>query len=435
MAHQAEHETGASEAVGKAPSLDEARPPICPAARRWADMWKELDLSRAELLRQAPHVKADRFGLHLELVPQLFDLHGGRRYISIGVKYESGPGRRRPVDSPAFGQFLNLPFTDWTLADQLWDLLKTGDMGVSFQDLDVINGNFDKATKASDQFEKDKWIQRVWELKLLLEQKAQERTLAAVKRIAEEMRARQVTMQQLWGEGVTMAASVMEPDPSKEAVTRFRINQGLYGDHTYFVDRPVDGKIQVHGVPPANMFHRATELERALTQKWLGVIGLTLRELIELTADRQGATLARAIESADVIRKLNVIVSTFWDMWRNPIFSANAAFEVVTDHERRAAKYMDILIQRSLRILLKQAVEGIGLYPYSTIDRNNYWGKIYALHEALVRARRVLELYSHASSVPAFREAHLERERLVKEFQAQVLHGVSDPYAALMSNP
>jgi hypothetical protein len=94
---------------------------------------------------------------------------------------------------------------------------------------------------------------------------------------------------------------------------------------------------------------------------------------------------------------------------------------------------MDIMIQRSLRILLKQAVEGIGLYPYGHIDRTNYWGKVYGLKEALVRARQVLRLYAHANTVPLFHEAHRERERLVREFQTQVITGVPDPYHALMA--
>lgn len=408
-------------------------PTICSAARRWSELWTELDLSRAHVIRQAPHVSADRYGPRLELIPQLFEIPGGRRFISIGMKYDTGAGKRRSVDSVAFGQFLNLAFTDWIVADHLWDLLKTGDTGVAFRDLDVINGNFDRATKAADRYEKDRWIQRVWELKVKLEEKARERTAKAVQRIDTAVRARNPSANDLWGAGVPMSASVMEPDPSKEAMTRFRINQGLYGDHSYFIDMPVGGSVQVHGVPVPHMFRRAWELERSLVGNWLDLMGSALRELISLTADREGASLARAIEGAEVTRKLNVIVGTFWDMWRSPIFSANAEFEVVTDHERRAAKYMDIVIQRTLRILLKQAVEGVGLYPYSHIDRTNYWSKVYGLREALVRARRVLALYARANSVPAFHAAHRERERLVIEFQTEVVTGVRDPYRALMA--
>lgn len=397
------------------------RPAICSAAQRWANLWNELDFTDATLLGQAPHVRADRYGPRLELIPQLYDLHRGRRFITVGIKYDTGAGRRREVGSVGFGQFLNLAFADWAIAEQLWELLQKGDLGVSFADLDVINGNFDRATKALDQYEKDNWIQRVFEVKVRLEELAKERTREAVKRIANEASGRPGARTDLVHAGIIMPASVLEPDASREAMTRFRINQGMYGDHTLFVDRPERGEMTVHGIPPARMFRRATELYKDLTESWLGVMRTTLDELIALTAEREGAALARAIESADVARKLNAIVGTFWAMWRNPIFSANAEFEVVTDHERRAAKYMDILIQRTLRILLKQAVEGIGLYPYGTIDRYNYWTKIRALREAVARASHILQRYAAVKNVPGFYEANRERDKLVKEFQSVVM--------------
>lgn len=407
---------------------------ISSAAKRWAELWNELDLSHASILGRAPHVTADKSGPHLELIPQLFDLHEGRRFIAIGIKYETGPGRRRDVGSLAFGQFLNLAFADWAIADQLWGLLQIGDLGVSFQELDVINGNFDRATKAADQYEKDRWIQKVWELKLRLERAAAAQVREAVRRISREIRRRPGGAAALLEDGILMPASVMASDPSREAIVRFRINQGMYGDHTYFIDRPVEGQMRVHGIPPARMFQRASELEQELTRNWLSVINGSLQELIHLTAERQGAALARAIESAEVARKLNGIVTTFWTMWSDPRFSANAEFEVVTDHERRAAKYMDIMVQRTLRVLLKQAIEGIGLYPYPTIDRSNYWRKVYGLKEAVDRARRILHMYAHATTVPAFNKANREKEKLIKEFQTVVMRGDGDPYRGVMAS-
>jgi hypothetical protein len=391
------------------------------AAKRWADLWTELDFTGATLLGQARRVEADRYGPRLELIPQLYDLHHGRRFISIGIKYDTGPGRRREIGSVAFGQFLNLPFADWAVADQLWGLLQTGDLGVSFNDLDVINGNFDRATKAMDQFEKDRWIQQVFELKVRLEGIAKKHTQEAVRRIATEVKTRPGARSELVRTGISLPSVLLESDPDKEAQTRFRINQGMYGDHTLFVDRPEKGEMTVHGIPPGHMFRRAEQLYRDLTRNWLGVIRDTLEELIDFTSEREGTALARAIEGAEVTRKLNVIVGTFWSMWGNPIFSANADFEVVTDHERRAAKYMDIMIQRTLRVLLKQAVEEIGLYPYTTIDRFNYRAKIRALDEALARTGRILKLYAQARSVPAFYEANKERDRLVREFLTAVM--------------
>jgi hypothetical protein len=415
------------DAPGAAGAVSNQRPAITPAAKRWAELWNELDFSHATVLGRAQHVRADRFGPLLELIPQLFDLHRGRRFITIGIKYETGPGRRRETGSVAFGQFLNLAFADWAIADQLWEVLQAGDLGVSFRDLDVINGNFDRATKAADQYEKDQWIQRVWELKVRLEKHAAEQTQGAVDRIVAAIRSRPGAGAALVREGVVLPASLLGADATKEAITRFRINQGMYGDHTYFIDRPVGGLMTVHGIPPAQMFQRASELQAALTDNWLGVIGASLEDLISLTAERQGAALARAIESADVARGLNRIVGTFWAMWRDPIFSANAEFEVVTDHHRRAAKYMDILIQRTFRILLKQAIEEIGLYPYATLDRGNYWRKIHGLEEAVARTRHILHLYAHVKTVPAFQEASRERDRLVREFQAVVLGGTGTP--------
>lgn len=409
------------QAPGEIPARHESRPAICSAAKRWSELWNELDFRQAVLLGQARHVKADRYGPHLELIPQLFDLRGGRRFITVGIKYDTGPGGRRTTGSVGFGQFLNLAFADWAIADQLWELLQTGDMGVAFKDLDVINGNFDKATKASDQYEKDTWVQSVWELKTRLEDLAKERTHQALVRIASELRARPGIGPALVREGVKLPAALMEPDPSKEAMTRFRINQGMYGDHTYFIDRPVDGEMSVHGIPPARMFRRAAELHRDLNANWLTIMGSALEDLVGLTEDKEGASLARAIESADVTRKLNAIVGTFWAMWKNPIFSANAEFEVVNDHERRAAKYMDIIVQRALRILLKQAVEGIGLYPYTSIGRENYWLKVNQLREALSRASQILHMYAHVDSVPAFNHATREKDRLVRDFQLNVM--------------
>lgn len=65
--------------------------------------------------------------------------------------------------------------------------------------------------------------------------------------------------------------------------------------------------------------------------------------------------MARAVESVGTVRKLNVIVDTFWSNWKQPLFSADAAFEVVTDPRRRAAEYAEIFIQRTSRVLLKQS--------------------------------------------------------------------------------
>ncbi|NJD20445.1 MAG: hypothetical protein FIA95_14335 [Gemmatimonadetes bacterium] len=395
-------------------------------------MWSDLDLSEARLLGEAPPVAAYRQGPRVDLIPRLFDLRGGRCCISVGMRHVDADGGRRAAEDTV--QLLNLAFTDWTIADQLWELLKTGDMGVSFQDLDVLDGGSDKVTRAVDHYRKDLWVQSVWELKLRIESKARERTVKAVERIALESRTMLATMQELWDDGIVMPASVMEPDPSKEALTRFRINQGLYGDHTYFVDRPVGGKIRVHGIPLALMFRRASELERELSAHGLRVMAAELRALVSLTGGREGASLAQAVASADVHHRLNRIVGAFWDMWRSPVFSANAEFEVVADHERRAVKYMDIMIQRAMRILVKQAVEGIGLYPYAPLDRANYWNRIYALHEALARARGILHVYACATTVQAFHDAHRERERLVREFQTQIIKGVADPYRARVAS-
>ena len=424
MTNLAQDSTGETSGVGRTTDVSATRPAISSAARRWADLWTELDFSDATLLAQAPHVRADRFGPHLEMIPQFFDLHRGRRFISIGIKYDTGPGRRRETGNLGFGQFLNLAFADWAIADQLWDLLKTGDVGVSFQDLDVINGNFDKATKAQDQYEKDSWVQHVFELKVRLEEIAKVRTKEAVHRIAAKVRERPGAKADLVRSGIVLPTTILEPDTAKEAQTRFRINQGMYGDHTLFIDRPEGLEMRVHGIPPGHMFRRASELQRELSRNWLAVIASALEELIHATAEKEGATLARAIESADVARKLNTIVGTFWAMWRNPIFSANAEFEVVNDHERRAAKYMDILVQRTLRVLLKQAVEGIGLYPYTTIDRHNYWVKIRRLREALKRTSHILQMYARVTGVPGFYEANKVRDKLIREFQVEIMgHG------------
>ena len=401
---------------------ERAAAPICSAAKRWAALWSELDFSRATVLGRARHVKADRYGLPLELIPQLFDLHRGRRFISIGIKYDTGPGKRRPTGSVGFGQFLNLAFADWAIADQLWELLQTGDLGVAFQDLEVIDGGFDRPTKARDRYERDRWVQKVWELKVRLEEVARTHTQQALKRIVRAIRSQPGSTGALLGEGLLLPSSLLHRDPSKEAMTRFRINQGMYGDHTYFIDRPQDGWMRARTIPPGRMFKRARELHRELTEGWLNELERTLDALIAMTAGREGASLARAIESAGVVRKLNDVVSTFWAMWSQPLFSANAEFEVVTDHERRAEKYMEIMVQRSLRILLKQTVEEIGVYPYPSVDRHNYWTKIGSLKEALRRATAILRMYARVDSVSAFNAANREKEKLVWEFHRQLRH-------------
>ncbi len=111
-------------------------------------------------------------------------------------------------------------------------------------------------------------------------------------------------------------------------------------------------------------------------------------------------------------------------MWKQPLFSANAEFEVVTDPQRRAAKYMELLIQRTLRILLKQAVEAIGFYPYATVNGSTYPRKIGNLQEALRRSNRILDLYGQVRTVSEFKQATEERHRLVREFQQMIRHGV-----------
>lgn len=397
-------------------------PAISSAAARWASLWSELDLSEARLVDRATHVKAHLYGPPVEMIPQFFDLQNGRRFISIGIKYDQGPGSHRQVSSVGFGQFLNLPFADWAIGERVWKLLRTGEAGPSFSHLAVINGNFDRATKASDRYLKDRWTQRVWELKLRLEKDARDETRAALKRIGAAIRERPGASEAMARGGVELPSSLLGPDDRQEAVTRFRINQGMYGDHTCFIERPVDGVMRVHALPSTVMFRRASELHRDLTENWLGAIADALDDLVASTADKEGAALARAISSADTVRKLNTIVETFWSMWKQPLFSANAAFEVVTDPQRRSAKYMEILIQRSLRILLKQSVEEIGLYPYPSVDRFNYRGKIRSLEEALQRTSRILDLYGQVRTVPAFKQATRERNRLMEEFQNVIRH-------------
>ena len=392
---------------------------ISPPARRWAELWKELTFTNAMVLGQAPHVKADRYGPPLELIPQLFDLGLGRRFITIGVKYDIGPGKRRATGSVGMGQFLNLAISDWEVANQLWKVLQTGEPGVSFNDLDLINGDFDPATKASDQYEKDRWIQRVWELKSNFEKTARGRTREAVGRIAREIPSRPEARTALVNEGITMPASVMEPKESMEAMTRFRINQGMYGDHRYFIDRPIDGQMNVHGISSKLLFKRAAELHRDLSENWLDSLGTTLDELIALTEGKEGALFARTIEGAAVTRFLNAIMETFWTMWRDPRFSATADFEVVNDHGRRAEKYMDLIIQRTLRSLLKQAVEEIGTYPYVRIDSQNYRRKVGDLKDALDRSRRILRLFAQVRNSSGFTDVRRERDRLVQDFQGR----------------
>ncbi len=399
---------------------------ISSAARRWSGLWTEIDLSGAKPIGRWSHVTAGSFGPAVELIPQFFDLPNGRRFINVGIKYDSGPGMYRRLDSVGFGQFINLPFVDWEIAERVWEALGTGEAGVSFNDLSAINGNFDLATKASDRFLKDQWIQRVWELKVRLEEEARDQTRAALERIAEALRTYPGVVEAMSRGGVELPASLLGPDAKREAVTRFRINQGMYGDHSCFIERPVDGVMRVHALPSGPMFERASELRRDLKENWLDLIREALDNLLASTAGKEGAALARAIESADTIRKLNVIVETFWSMWKHPLFSANAEFEVVTDPQRRSAKYMEILIQRTLRILLKQSVEEIGFYPYATVDRSTYPKKIRGLEEALRRTSRILDLYGQVESVPAFKKATEERNRLVKEFQELIRDGADD---------
>lgn len=398
--------------------------PISSAARRWSGLWNQIDLTGAKPIGRGSHVRAGSFGPPVELIPQFFDLTNGRRFITLGIKYDSGPGMYRRVDSVGFGQFVNLPFADWEIGERVWQALRTGEAGVSFSDLSAINGNFDPATKASDRFIKDQWIQRVWELKVQLEMEAQEQTRAAVERIAKALRAHPGAAEAMSRGGVELPASLLGPDAKREAVARFRINQGMYGDHSCFIERPVDGMMQVHALPSGALFERASELSRDLKENWLDLIRDALDNLLASTAGKEGASLALAIESADTVRKLNVIVETFWSMWNQPLFSANAEFEVVTDPQRRAAKYMEILVQRTLRILLKQSVEEIGFYPYVTVDRSTYPRKILSLEEALRRTSRILDLYGKVETVPAFKEATEERNRLVQEFQQIIRHGL-----------
>jgi hypothetical protein len=156
-------------------------------------------------------------------------------------------------------------------------------------------------------------------------------------------------------------------------------------------------------------------------------MGRNVEELVALTSNKDDAALSRAIESAAVAKRLNKIVGTFWTMWERPIFSATAEFEVVTDHKRRAAKYMEIMVQRTLRILLKQAIEGIGFYPYPSIDRDNYWRKVHLVREALERSGRILHLYAQARSVADFNQAIKERERLIVEFQGMIRQTIAIP--------
>ena len=410
-------------AVSPPPRAESPLTAISPPARRWAELWKEIEFTQAKLLGQASHVRADRSGPDMEFIPQLFDLGRGRRFITIGVKYDVGPGKRRATGSVGMGQFLNLAVSDWEVAAKIWERLQKGDMGISFKDLAVIDGNFDQATKAADQYEKDRWIQKVWELKSNMEKGAKENTLEARSRIAREIESRPAANTALVGDGVIMPASVMEPDEAREAMTRFRINQGMYGDHPYFIYRPVDGQMTVHGISSVRVFKRASELQRDLSENWLDKLGTTLDDLIALTAGKDGAAFARAIEGAEVTRHLNSIVGTFWTMWRDPRFSANADFEVVNDHERRAEKYMDIMIQRTLRSLLKEAVEEIGTYPYVKIDRQNYRKKVLDLKEGLDRTKHVLQLFAQVRSAGDFDGVKKEKDRLVRDFTDRVRGG------------
>lgn len=69
-----------------------------------------------------------------------------------------------------------------------------------------------------------------------------------------------------------LPASLLGPDAKREAATRFRINQGMYGDHSCFIERPVDGVMRVHALPSAPMFQRAWDLRRDLKENWLDLI-------------------------------------------------------------------------------------------------------------------------------------------------------------------
>ncbi|HSG07180.1 MAG TPA: hypothetical protein VLA36_02405, partial [Longimicrobiales bacterium] len=161
-------------------------------------------------------------------------------------------------------------------------------------------------------------------------------------------------------------------------------------------------------------------LRKQLSDGWLNVLEDKLEELAALTSGLEGAALARAIESAAVTKKLDEIVSTFWNMWRSPLFSATAEFEVVVDLERRATKYMEIMVQRTLRFLLKPVIRALGVYPYASLDRGNYSRKIRMLREALERAKEILRLYAQARTVSEFNAALKERERLIGEFQTMI---------------
>ena len=167
------------------------RPLMSAAAGRWSELWTELEFSRATLLDRAPGVKADVYDPRVELTPQLFDLRRGRRFITIGMEYHEGLGLRMDAKViRAFGQFINIPFADWAVADQVWEVLQTGDMGVSFKDLSAITGEPDQAARAADQRVKELWIQRVWELKNRLEEIAAKRTRAALERITAYIESR-----------------------------------------------------------------------------------------------------------------------------------------------------------------------------------------------------------------------------------------------------
>ncbi|HSG08519.1 MAG TPA: hypothetical protein VLA36_09180, partial [Longimicrobiales bacterium] len=218
--------------------FDAQRPLMSAAAGRWSELWPELEFGRATLLDRAPGVKADVYDPRVELTPQLFDLRRGRRFITIWMEYRDGVGFR--MDHKVirtFGQFINIPFADWAVADQVWEVLQTGDMGVSFQDLSAITGDHDQASRAADQRHRERWIQRVWELKNRLEEIAAKRTRAALERITAYIESRPEAAAALAHGSVLLPASLLGPDGSTEAVTRFRINQGMYGDHTYFIDR------------------------------------------------------------------------------------------------------------------------------------------------------------------------------------------------------
>jgi hypothetical protein len=393
---------------------------ISSAAKRWSGLWNEVDARRATVLARGNRVSANKRGLRLDLVPMLVS-HHGRHFISIGIQYDNGTEAYRALGSPGLGQLVNLPFSDWAIADQLWGLLEVGDFGVSFSDLDAIDGGFDRESKAWDHAERDSWVQRVWELKLRLEENAKSHTWAALTRVAGEIRARLGTEAVARAAETELPASLLAPLISEEASTRFRINQGMYGDHSYFIERPWAGRMLVRPIPVEPMLQRAADLRRELTDEWLSVFGQTLNELSGLTAGKEGAALARAIESADVARKLNLLIGTFWTMWKDPMFSPNADFEVVTDPQRRAAKYMEVMIQRTFRILIKQAVEGIGQYPYPGLDRFSYIRRIRSLEEAVNRARRILDLYASSTTLSALRQANAARRIMIDEFQARIV--------------